>query len=254
MEQIKELRDQTGVSVMQCKKAMEEAEGDMEKALMILKKKSSDIAAKKADRAATDGTIVIKKTTNKAALVMLNCETDFVAKNSDFQDLANALVDIALADGADGLHSKAADSISPVVQKVGENIQLGDVYVFEGDTIGTYVHNGKSGVMVALSGGNEELAKNIAMHIAAMKPEFLNKEAIPTEKIDMMREIFAKEVAESDKPEDIKAKMLQGKIDTYFKEQTLLDQPFIKSPEKTIATLAKDAGATVTKYVYSHIG
>lgn len=254
MEQIKELRDQTGVSVMQCKKAMEEAEGDMEKALMILKKKSSDIAAKKADRVATDGTIVIKKASNKAALVMLNCETDFVAKNSDFQDLANTLVDIALTDGADALQSKASDSISPVVQKVGENIQLGDVYVFEGDTIGTYVHNGKSGVMVALSGGNEELAKNIAMHIAAMKPEFLNKEAIPTEKIDMMREIFAKEVAESDKPEDIKAKMLQGKIDTYFKEQTLLDQPFIKSPEKTIATLAKDAGATVTKYVYSHIG
>ena len=244
-EQLKELRDSTGISVMQCKKALEEAEGNMEKALMLLKKKSGDIAAKKADRDVAEGSIVIKKEGNRAAVVMLRCETDFVAKNEDFMSVANKLADMVLADGKESTEAAAPELINSLIQKIGENVKLGDIEIIEGNTLGSYVHNGKSGVIVSLSGGNEELARDIALHIAAMKPEYLKKEDIPQEKIDLARELFEKEVNESDKPEDIKAKMLQGKIDSYFKEITLLDQQFVKNPDLTIGTLASQGGATI---------
>lgn len=250
-EQIKELRDSTGISVMQCKKALEEAEGDMEKALMILKKKSSDIAAKKSDREAAAGVVVVKKNGGKGIILTLNCETDFVAQNSDFLALANTLADKALADGIEAMKTASTDLINGVVQKIGENIRLGDVAELSGAVLGSYVHDGKSGVLVSLSGGDlsaqagETLGKDIAMHIAAMKPEFLKKEDVPEEKKVMATEMFQKEVAESNKPEEIKQKILAGKIDSYFKEQTLLEQPFIKNPDVTIGGLAQKAGNVV---------
>ncbi len=247
-EQIKALRDSTGVSIMQCKKALEEAGGDMEKALMILKKKSSEIAAKKADRATADGLIVVKKGDEKAVMVMLNCETDFVAKNADFVDLANKIADNALSKGIETAKTEAKDMIDPVIQKIGENIVLGSVQEFTGETIGTYVHNGKQGIVTVLTGGSEDLAKDIAMHIAAMKPEYKTREDVPHDKVEMAQEMFMKDIAASDKPEEIKQKMLQGKIDAYFKEQTLTDQPFVKNPEVTIGALLKNANATIVSF------
>ena len=244
-EQVKELRDKTGISVMQCKKALEEAGGDMEKALMILKKKSGDIAAKKSDRVATDGLVVIKKNGNKAIAVVLNCETDFVSKNEDFVNLANAIADKAVAEGAPAAKSAAADMISPVVQKIGENIQLAEVSEIEGTNLGAYIHGGKKGVIVALSGGDEALAKDIAMHVAAMNPKYTTMDDVPEEDRKMAVEIFSKEVEESGKPEEIKQKILKGKIDSYFKEQTLLEQPFIKNPDMTIGNLLKTGGAEI---------
>jgi elongation factor Ts len=248
-EMLKELRDATGISVMQCKKALEEAEGSMEKALMILKKKSSDIAAKKADRTAADGLIVIKKGDGKAVMTILNCETDFVAKNDDFIALANTLADKAFAEGEESTRNASKELIDPVIQKIGENIVLGEIKTFTGPVIGTYVHNGKSGVVTVLEGGTEEIARDIAMHIAAMKPEYMSRDEVPAEKIAMAKELFEKEIAGSDKPEDIKAKMLQGKIDTYFKELSLLDQPFVKNPELTISALLAKNGAHLTSFV-----
>jgi elongation factor Ts len=236
-ELIKELRDATGVSVMQCKKALEEAEGNMEKALMILKKKSGDIAMKKADREAHDGVVVTKKSGDKVAVIVLNCETDFVAKNEDFMNLANTLADISLSEGIEVTKTKASDVINPVIQKVGENIQLNRIGIFEGDTIGAYVHNGKSGVVVQLKGGNEEVAKDIAMHVAAMKPEYIRSSEIKDETKEMAREMFNKEIESIDKPAEIKAKMLEGKMNTYFKERVLLEQPFIKDDSMTISAL-----------------
>lgn len=244
-EQVKELRDATGISVMQCKKALEEAGGDMDKALMILKKKSSDVAAKKSDRVAKDGLIVLKKDGNKAVIVVLNCETDFVSKNEDFINLANAIADKAMAEGAEAAKNAAADMISPVVQKIGENIQLAEVSEVSGTNLGAYVHSGKKGVVVALSGGDEALAKDVAMHVAAMNPKYATMEDVPEEDKKMAVEIFSKEVAESDKPEEIKQKILKGKIDSYFKEQTLLEQPFIKNPDMTIGNLLKSGGAEI---------
>jgi elongation factor Ts len=256
---VKELRDATGVSVGQCKQALEEAEGDMEKALIILKKKSSSIAMKKADRDAADGVVVVKDAaglpaqTGKSVLLTLHCETDFVAKNEDFTTLANKLADIALSEGIEAMRAKSADLINETTQKVGEKIELGKAEIITGSTIGSYVHAGKSAVVVSLTGGTKELAKDIAMHIAAMKPAYTFSTDITEEDKSKVIEVFEKEVAESDKPEDIKKKMLDGKISTYFKEQTLMDQPFIKNPEVTVATLLKNAGATLATFVRESI-
>lgn len=252
-ELVKELRDATGVSVMQCKNALEEAEGDMEKALIILKKKSSSIAMKKADRNAKDGVIVVKETDGKALLLMLHTETDFVAKNVDFTTLASNLADLALKEGIEAMKAKSLDMINEIVQKVGEKIELGKVEEIEGSVIGTYIHNNKSAVVVALSGGTKELAKDIAMHIAAMKPMFTTKEQITEEDKKKVIEVFEKEVSESDKPEDIKKKMLEGKISTYFKELTLMDQSFIKNPDLTIAKLLETNNAKLESFKYESI-
>lgn len=241
---IKELRDATGISVMQCKNALEEAAGDMKKALAILKKTSSDIALKKAGRNAKDGRVCIKtedlpagKAGKKSILIALHCETDFVSKNEDFITLLSNLAEIALKEGIEKMKEKATDMINPIIQKTGEKIELGDVYEVKGDILGNYVHNNKAAVIVSLEGGNTELARDIAMHITAMKPEYISESDIPEETRKTMQEIFQKEIAEVKKPEDIKKKMLEGKITTYFKEKTLLDQAFIKDPNETVSKL-----------------
>lgn len=252
-ELVKDLRDKTGVSVMQCKNALEEAEGDMEKALIILKKKSSSIALKKADRNAKDGIIVVKENADKALLLVLHTETDFVAKNIDFINLANKLADLAISEGIDTMKAKSLDIINEVVQKVGEKIELGKVEEIISNIIGSYIHNSKSAVVVSLSAGTKELARDIAMHIAAMKPAFTKREEITDEDKKKVVEVFEKEVNETDKPEEIKKKMLEGKISTYFKEQTLMDQIFIKNPELTIETLLKNNNAKLVSYLFESI-
>lgn len=242
---IKELRDATGISVMQCKRALEEAEGDMKKALAILKKTSSDIALKKADRLAKDGAVIVKNSADKTILLALHCETDFVSKNEDFLNLLEKLSTSAINDGLDKMKEIAKEMIDPIIQKTGENIQLGDVYEIKGSVVGNYVHNNKSAVVVSLEGGNIELARDIAMHIAAMKPEYINKDEIDTDAKNTMMEIFQKEIASIDKPAEIKQKMLDGKIATYFKEKTLLEQPFIKNGDLTIEQLLNNSKAKI---------
>lgn len=244
-ELIKELRDATGISVMQCKRALEEAEGDMKKALAILKKTSSDIAMKKADRTVADGAVTVKTGANKAVLVALHCETDFVSRNDDFTSLLSNLADKAVTEGIEKMKEGAKDMIDPIIQKTGENIQLGDAYLVEGDVIGYYVHNSKVAIIVSLEGGTSELAKDIAMHIAAMKPEYISADEISEDSRKTMIEIFEKEVASIDKPEEIKKKMLEGKINTYFKEKTLTEQSFIKNPDLTIGKLLEGAKAKI---------
>lgn len=244
-ELVKELRDKTGISVMQCRKALEEAEGDMTKALAILKKTSSDIAMKKADREVKDGAVIVKGTTDTLALVSLLCETDFVSKNDDFVNLLNQLADKALTEGVENLAENSKEMINGVIQKTGENIQLGEIYLVKGTVLGNYVHNNKKAVIVSLEGGTQELAKDIAMHIAAMNPEYISKDEIKEEDKKTMLDVFSKEVENVNKPEDIKKKMLDGKMDTYFKEKTLLSQPFIKNPEETIETLLQKGGAKI---------
>lgn len=252
-ELVKELRDSTGVSVMQCKNALEEAGGDMEKALIILKKKSSSIAMKKSDRNAKDGIIVIQEKDGKALLLALHTETDFVAKHEDFTSLANKLAEIALNEGIDKMNSISLDLINPIIQKVGEKIELGKVEILEGEILGSYIHGGKSGVIVSLTGGTKELARDIAMHIAAMKPVYTTSSEITEEDKNKVKEVFLKEVAESDKPEEIKMKMLEGKLSTYFKEQTLLDQSFIKNPDLTVGKLLNDNKAVLVTFVRESI-
>ncbi len=244
-EQIKELRDATGISVMQCKRALEEAEGDMKKALAILKKTSSDIALKKVDREVKDGRVAIKSDNKKAVLVSLLCETDFVAKNEDFTNLLNNLTEEAFKNGVEKMKASAKDMIDPVIQKTGENIQLGEAYEVTGEVLESYLHNNKIGVIVSLDGGNAELAKDIAMHIAAMKPEYIYASEVSIEARKTMQEVFEKEVAGIDKPEEIKKKMLDGKMMTYFKDRTLTDQPFIKDGDMTVGKLLETKNAKI---------
>lgn len=252
-ELVKELRDATGVSVMQCKNALEEALGDMEKALIILKGKSSSVAMKKAGRDAKDGVIIAKEGNGKVLLLTLHSETDFVAKNEDFTKLANELAQIAINDGVQTMTEKSIDMINLVVQKVGEKIELGEVEEVTGEILGSYVHGSKSAVVVSLEGGTKELAKDIAMHIAAMKPTYTTSSDITEADKNKVTEVFEKEVAESDKPEDIKKKILDGKISTYFKEQTLMDQSFIKNGDLTISKLLENSKAKLIKFVRQSI-
>ncbi len=253
IELVKELRDSTGVSVMQCKNALEESDGDVEKALIILKKKSSNIAMKKAGRDAKEGIIIILESEGKALLLALNTETDFVAKNEDFISLANRLAKLALDEGIEKMTAQSLDLINPVIQKVGEKIELGKVEEIKGEILGCYVHGNKSGVITSLIGGTKEIARDIAMHIAAMKPIYIDGKEITEKDKLKVKEVFEKEVATSDKPEEIKKKILEGKITTYFKEQTLIDQPFIKNPKITIGQLLGENKATLKYFVRESI-
>ena len=248
-EQVKELRDKTSVSAMQCRKALEEAEGDMEKALIILRKKGSEIAEKKSDRTATDGKVLIKQEGGRALVLTLFCETDFVAQNERFVALAQSILDEAWDDGIETAKANAAAKINDAVLAIGENIQLGSIDEFTGEVIGSYTHfNGKQAALVVLSGGNEALAKDIAMHATAMKPKYLSSNEISEEDKEVVVEVVKKEIAESDKPEEIKEEMLTGKLDTYFKEQTLLDQVFFKDSTTTVGNLATKHGASAVSY------
>jgi len=252
-EQVKELRDATGVSVMQCKNALEEAGGDMEKALIILKKTSSNIAMKKAERNAKDGIVVVRQKENYGLILTLHSETDFVAKNEDFINLANSLADLAINDGIDKMRETSSEMINTVIQKVGEKIEIGKIEEIEGAILNSYVHNNKTAVMVALNKGTEELAKDIAMHIAAMKPVYVKKEDIKEEDKTKVIEVFQKEVEETGKDEEIKKKMLEGKINTFFKEQTLMEQMFIKDQGISIEKLLLNNGAEFSSFVYASI-
>ncbi len=253
-EQIKELRNKTSISVMQCKKALEEADGDMEKALLILKKKSTELAEKKSDREATCGYIAKAEKSGMGLLLALKCETDFVAKNADFISLAQNLANSAMEKGISEAQVMAPELISAGIQKLGENIQLGEIVSIVAPVVGIYVHDGRRGIAVGLSGGDSALAKDIAMHIAAMNPEYKTRADVPEEEVAKVRAMFEEEVANSDKPADIKEKMLTGKIDTFFKERTLADQTFIKNPDVTIAKLLTNASTTLNEFVRVSIG
>lgn len=247
--QVKELRDKTSVSVMQCRKALEEAEGDMEKAIIILRKKGSEMAEKKSDRSASDGRIFIKSDGKRAVVLTLHCETDFVAQNQGFLDCAQGILEASWEGGAEKAKEIAPSFINDAVLKTGENIQLGSIEEHAGDVVGSYVHfTGKNAVVVVLNGGNADIAKDVAMHVSAMKPTYLKSDDINESDREGIIEVLKKEVEESDKPEDIKAKMMEGKIAGYFKEQTLLDQSFFKDPSMTIGKFTADQGAEVVSF------
>lgn len=249
-EQVKQLRDATSVSVMQCRKALEEADGDMDKAMIILRKKGSEIAEKKSDRNASDGIIVVKHDGKRALVLTLNCETDFVAKNADFIELGNKLVEIAWESGEETMREQAPALINDVVLKIGENIQVGSMEEVSGDVVGVYTHHtGKTVTIVVLEGGTVEVAKDIAMHGAAMKPRYIHGSEISEADRAGVIDVLKAEVEATDKPAEMKAKIMEGKIASYFKEQTLVDQPFFKMPEKTIGTYAQENGATIAKFL-----
>lgn len=253
-DDVKKLRDVTGVSVMQCRKALEEAEGDFDKAKKILERNQGAAAAKKADRATKDGLVVVLEKDNKAVGVELLCETDFVARNEDFIKGANDIATKALDGGVEEAKKSAEEIIPMLIQKIGENIQLGDIIEVSADNVGFYIHGGKKASIIGLKGGSKELAKDIAMHATAMGPRYIRKEDInETDRAEMLA-VFEKEVAGSGRPDDIKAKMLEGKMNTHFGALTLLDQAFIKDGDKTVKKLLEEKGADVVSYTYLSVG
>lgn len=252
-ELIKQLRDETGVSIMQCKKALEEVDGDIEKARIVLKKKSGAAAEKKADRELGSGVLVVSTSGETSALITLLCETDFVAKNEEFVNIAKKIAEMAVTEG-EVVRESSLSMVNELVQKMGENTKIGEVKTVTGN-IGSYVHNGQIGCIVKLKEKNADLARDIAMHITAMKPTFTYESDIDETAKNNAKEIFEKEVTEQakDKPEEMKAQILNGKINAYFKDQVLMKQSFIKDPSKTIEQLLKENNNSLESFVLEKI-
>lgn len=264
---VKDLRDRTDAPMMDCKKALSEAGGDMEKAEEILRVKFGNKATKAAGRIAAEGVvgIYISPDAKLGAMIEVNCETDFVAKNDDFLAFTKSLAEmVAKSNPADVTTLSAMDMGGKTVEevrtqlvgKIGENMSLRRfVRVAAQGRLASYVHGGsRIGVLVDVVGGDESLAKDIAMHIAASKPVSLSRENVPADLIEKERSVAAQKAAESGKPADIVAKMVEGSVAKYLKEVTLLGQPFVKDDKQTIEQLLKSRGASVSSFTLYIVG
>jgi elongation factor Ts len=241
------LRARTGVSILECKKALEEAGGDEEKAIEILRKRGEAQVVKKADRAQGEGYIFLAEGSGKAALVMLRCETDFVSRSDAFQVIGKELAELALAKG-EAAEDEIKEKIAAAVQQLGENITLGELKVVEGSTLGHYVHtNGKLAVVVALEGGSVEAAKDAAMHATAMGPSYVSPEEVTAEAVAKEKEIWTEQLKKEGKPPEIQEKIMIGKEKKFREENALLTQAFVKDPSKTVQAYL--GSAKVTGYV-----
>jgi len=245
--QVNELRQRTGISMMQCKKALEEAGGNEEKAIDILRKKGAAKAAEKSDRVTNQGVVITKVKGNKAAVVKLLCETDFVAKNEEFIAIVNAAADEALKKGADGAKASQEQAMKDLFNKLGENMSL-EIKVMEGEGIGDYVHsNCKLGVLVNLKDPDAQKARDVAMQIAAMNPTVINPEDVADSDVAKEKEIWKAQLKNENKPEQIWDKIMMGKEKKYREESALMKQSFIKDGEKTIEQYLE--GNTVTEFM-----
>ncbi|MFK7863929.1 MAG: translation elongation factor Ts [Pseudohongiellaceae bacterium] len=263
---VKELRERTGLGMMDCKKALAAADGDMEKAIEDLRKSSGMKAAKKAGRVAAEGIVMTKiaEDGNYGVILEVNSETDFVAKDANFLDFAQQTLDQAYAnqdaDVAALLDSGVEDAREKLVQKIGENINVRRVDRLKFDDankgiVDTYVHsNSQIGVLIALQGGDETLAKDIAMHIAAVNPMVIRKEDVPADVIAKESDIYAAQARESGKPEEIIEKMISGRLNKFVAEISLMEQQFVKNPDVKISGLLKDAGADIVNFVRYEVG
>lgn len=261
---VKELRDRTGLGMMDCKKALTEAGGDIEVAIDNMRKSGQAKAAKKAGNIAADGAIVIAQAEGRALLVEINSQTDFVAKDENFTVFANKVAEVALANNTADVAVIAAlpygdgqtieEARVSLVQKIGENIQIRRAVLVEGATLATYRHGLKIGVVVAYTGGDAETGKGVAMHVAAFNPMAINAEDVPAEVLDREKEIFAAKARESGKPEAIVEKMITGSLDKYLNEVTLTRQAYVIDNEKKVGDVLKAAGQTVNTIVRLEVG
>ncbi|AKS40822.1 translation elongation factor Ts [Wenzhouxiangella marina] len=262
--QVKELRERTGAGMMECKKALVETGGDMDAAIEHLRKSGLAKADKKSARVAAEGAVLDATEGGRSVLVEVNSETDFVAKDSNFRAFAEEVATLAVnAADVDALNATAMASGSSVedarqqlVAKVGENVQVRRLAHMEaGDgVVGTYIHGGRIGVMVGLEGGNEDLARDIAMHVAALNPAFRDAEDVPAEVMEKEKDILIAQAADSGKPADIIEKMVQGRLKKHLAEITLTGQPFVKDGDVTVGELLKKQGAKVIGFVRMEVG
>jgi elongation factor Ts len=254
---VKELRERTGLGMLECKKALAEVEGDVEKAIEELRKKSGMKAAKKAGRTAAEGVVVVKAADDNtsAMLVEVNSETDFAAKNEDFVAFANKVADEAFASGSTEVSGLLDSEREALVQKIGENISPRRASKVEGELVGVYVHsNSRIASIVALNGGDVALAKDVAMHATAVNPRILNPEDMPAEELEKEKTIIKAQPDMEGKPAEIVEKMMGGRIKKFLKENSLVEQPFVKNPEVTVGQLVKEAGAEIVSFVRLEVG
>jgi len=237
---VSQLRDKTGAGLADCRAALDEANGDLELAIEIMRKKGEVKAAKKADRATKEGIIAIAGGADKIAVVALACETDFVCRTDAFQQAAKEMPEKLLAASSVEEFKAAADAYiqSELTMKIGENMQIAGAGVYSGGVIGSYIHsNKKVAGIVVLSGGYQEIANDIAMQIAAMKPKYLNPEAVPAEVLEKEKEIYREQLKGENKPEQIWEKIIAGKLNKFYEDNCLTNQVFIKDDSKKISEL-----------------
>ena len=262
---VKELRERTGAGMMECKKALVESHGDLDAAAETLRKAGAAKADKKAGRVAADGRVVIKQDGSKAAIVEVNSETDFVAKDDNFIAFAEAVADAVLAAGKTDVADLAQQTLSDgrsveearteLVQKVGENISVRRAQIVAADgPFAYYTHGARIGAIVALEGGDEALARDIAMHVAAINPVCIDESGVPAETLETEKRIFTEQAEASGKPAEIIEKMVTGRVAKFLKEITLVGQPFVKDPDVTVGKLLKAANASVLSFVRFEVG
>ena len=265
---VKELRERTGAGMMDCKKALTAVEGDMDKAIDFLREKGLAAAAKKAGRIAAEGVVgaFVAADGKIGTIVEINCETDFVAKTDNFKELVTKIaahivatkpadVDALLASELDG--QSVADLVTASVAKIGEKISVRRFALFEAleGEVAAYIHGGgKIGVLVELKGGNAELGKDIAMHVAAANPSYLERSQVPAAELEHEKEVLAEQAKNEGKPEKIIEKMVLGRINKYYKEVCLVDQEYVKDPDQTIAKLLKANNAEVLAFARFQLG
>ena len=267
---VKELRERTGAGMMNCKRALTEAEGDLEKAIGIMRLSGQAIADKKAGRITAEGAVAVRTdgSGRRAAMVEINCETDFVAKEAAFRGFVDAVcarvlaADPANVDELGGLplDGGAGPSIEEerraLVAKVGENVGIRRFAAFDsqGGRLGVYLHATRIGAVVDLEGADDGVARDIAMHVAASRPVAVGESDMPEEMLDREREILEAQVADSGKPPEIRKKMLAGRLAKFLKEVTLLGQPFVKDPDRSVEEYLRASGATVLRFERFEVG
>jgi elongation factor Ts len=252
--------------MMECKRALQETDGDLEAAIELMRKTGLAKADKKASRVAAEGLVTVHQTAQSIAMVEVNCETDFVARHEDFQGFVKAVADLVLQHDPATLETLMALPLGDdetveqtrraLVAKIGENIGVRRFtrLPLQNNVVSHYVHGDRIGVIVELEGGDETLAKDIAMHVAAIKPVCIGADQVPKELLDKEREIYAAQAATSGKPVDIVEKMVEGRLRKYLGEITLLGQPFVKDPDQKVADLLDKKGAKVKSFVRFELG
>ncbi|AEE24087.1 MAG: elongation factor Ts [Alteromonadaceae bacterium] len=260
---VKELRERTAAGMLDCKNALVEANGDIELAIENMRKNGQAKAAKKAGRIAAEGVILTKVANGVATMIELNSETDFVARDEGFIAFGSKLIEVASANklnDIDALNDATVDGVKvseardTLVAKIGENISPRRVISVEGDNLGAYVHGGRIGVIAILQGGDEELAKDIAMHVAAANPQFVKPTDVPEEVVAKEKEIQLDIAMQSGKPAEIAEKMVSGRMNKFTSEVSLTGQAFIKDPSTSVAQLLKAKNADVINFVRFEVG
>jgi len=255
---VKELRERTGLGMMDCKNALVQSSGDMDLAIETLRKSSGMKAAKKAGRIAADGIISSRVGNGIGVIVEVNCETDFAAKNQDFLAFADSVTQRVFEGRISNIESIDFEDVrEKLVQKIGENITIRRSEIIEDAdaSISNYIHgNKKIGVLLAVSGGDYALAQDIAMHIAAMNPLVVSPEQVSSELVEKEREIYRAQAEESGKPQEIVEKMVDGRVRKYLSEISLTEQPFVKDSEKKVGDLCSSSGAKIIRFVRYEVG